>query len=253
MLVRSDGFVRSKKPHRKAPAPIVKKHLLYEIEKVVNARDGKYGREYFVKWRGYKSIENTWIGDLPPFFKKTSRFYIGAKSKHDASVESESESGSDTDSDEDDSVDSDEEDDAIDSDIDEANDSDIDDDDDDDESDDEYTTPEPTLRKRKRVGRNVNSTKTDQEGDVHTSKKCKCSYHNARKFILEEDDDDDEDDNMAGPSKVVVTESVVEPKVVIQIKAASHDKTKSTKKEQLAMRALLALANYVNDTESDSE
>ncbi len=114
MLVRSDGFVRkdksvrSKCPKRKtAPAPIVKKHLLYEIEKVVDARNGIYGREYYVKWRGYRSSENMWIADLPPFFKKTSRFYIATKKERDVSVESES--GSDTDSEEDDTVDSDEE------------------------------------------------------------------------------------------------------------------------------------------------
>ncbi len=109
MLVRSDGFVRqdksvrSKRQRRKAPAPIVKKHLLYEIEKVVDARNGIYGREYFVKWRGYRSSENMWIGDPPPFFRN-SRFYIATTKERDVSVESES--GSATDSEEDDTLDS---------------------------------------------------------------------------------------------------------------------------------------------------
>jgi hypothetical protein len=87
----SRAFTRSKKvyrtnaqeptPHtikharRAAPTPIVKKDLLFEVEKVVNARVGKWGLEYFVKWRGYHVSENSWIDEVPPFFQKNSQFY----------------------------------------------------------------------------------------------------------------------------------------------------------------------------------
>ena len=260
MLVRSDGFVRkdksvrSKCPKRKtAPAPIVKKHLLYEIEKVVDARNGVHGREYFVKWRGYNSCENMWIGDLPPFFHK-SHFYIATTKGRDASVESES--GSDTDSEEDDTVDSDEEEEEV-----------IDSDSEDDEdvvevSDDESPPPSPTL-KRRRVDKKVSSSKKAKNDTI----KCKCPPQNVRKFLLSDDDDDDDDE--VGSSKgsvvpqvaptaviqgtVVKPDVVEQPEVVIRLKASSRDKAKASKKEQLAMTALLALANYVNDTESDSE
>jgi hypothetical protein len=257
MLVRSDGFVRkyksvrSKCPKRKtAPAPIVKKHLLYEIQKVVDARNGVHGREYFVKWRGYPSCENMWIGDLPPFFHK-SPFYT--TKGRDAIVESES--GSDTDSEEDDTVDSDEEEEEV-----------IDSDSEDDEdvvevSDDESPPPSPTL-KRRRVDKKVSSSKKAK----NDTNKCKCPPQNVRKFLLSDDDDDDDEVGSSKGSVVpqvaptaviqgtVVKPDVVEqPEVVIRLKASSRDKAKASKKEQLAMCALLALANYVNDTESDSE
>ena len=238
MLVRSDGFVRRKKSQHHmaapAPAPIVKKHLLYEIEKVVDAREGDWGREYFVKWRGYKTRENSWIGELPSFFKKTSHFYI-ARDGDDGSVV---ESGCGTDSDEEEAVDSD-------SDSDEEKAIDFDSDEDEAvETDDEYPVSLPTSRKRKREPKVIVVDSEDDEDEY-----CKSVHPTARKFILEDDDDDEMNDGVGGVSNATLHG----PKTaVVQLKA-SRDKAKYTRKEQLAMRALLALANYVNDTVSDSD
>jgi hypothetical protein len=93
MLVRSDGKVfnppvvhgSSKKkgkkskpvtpPRRKVPIPIVQEEVYHEVEKLVKTRKGEFGNEYFVKWTGYPHSENSWIGELPPFFDKKSDFY----------------------------------------------------------------------------------------------------------------------------------------------------------------------------------
>ena len=243
MLVRSDGVVRQCKSRYRmaAPAPIVTKHLLYEIEKVINARNGKWGREYFVKWRGYKSKDNSWIGELPSFFKKTSRFYIDSASDDESVVEHESDSHTDPDSDNDEMVDWDsDEDDAVETD-----------------EETEYTAPIPTRRKRKRGIKSAvksdededeDDDEDDDDDDDDESKCCKYTSHYARKVFLEEDSDDETNE--------VVGSSLDGPKTAVngsvQLKA-SHTKTNPTKKEQLAMRALLALAAYVNDTESDRE
>jgi hypothetical protein len=93
MLVRSDGKVfvppvvrssckkRCKRTKRvpplgrKVPIPIVLQEVYYEVEKLVKTRNGEFGKEYFVKWTGYPVSENSWIGELPPFFDKNSHLY----------------------------------------------------------------------------------------------------------------------------------------------------------------------------------
>jgi hypothetical protein len=85
MLLRSDykwaadgghRLQTLRKPPRKAqrnaekPTPIVDKGLMYEIQSVVKSRTGPWGPQYLVHWRGYSQSENSWIGELPVFFKK---------------------------------------------------------------------------------------------------------------------------------------------------------------------------------------
>jgi len=80
VLVRSDGVHFTRKSPRvsgkstvlcQAPTPLrnVGGERLYEIEKVVRTRVGKHGAEYLIKWAGYQSSENSWIDDLPSYFK----------------------------------------------------------------------------------------------------------------------------------------------------------------------------------------
>lgn len=267
MLIRSDGFVRGRKAVRAAPTPIVKKHLLYEIEKVIKSRQGEWGREYLVKWRGYGSDDNMWIDKLPSFFKKNSSFYEASLSDEDDPVESDSVSEDSADSgsgsvgdevvtSEDEAVSSEDE---VGSDADEP---------DSDDSGEDYT--ETTgQKKRKRV----------------CTRHHKSTRRSARKLIF--DDSDSDDELVELPSVVALSKSVVQkPKAVAQkpkgvnnhpsaygaafeyLESESEEsavhppkacaqsksgtpKSKGSKKEQLAMRALLALAEYVNDTESD--
>ncbi|KAJ1468481.1 hypothetical protein T484DRAFT_1755109 [Baffinella frigidus] len=94
---------RSKSTHR-APTPIVDKELMYEVEKVVKRRTGDWGPEYLVKWKGYAECENSWIGELPIFFRTEYPFY-----KQSSSLMSDSESGSDSDDEESDDEESDDE------------------------------------------------------------------------------------------------------------------------------------------------
>lgn len=60
-----------KKKISKAPRPLkTKRGLRFEVEAVLKKREGKWGSEYFVKWEGYPDSDNSWIGDLPPLFRK---------------------------------------------------------------------------------------------------------------------------------------------------------------------------------------
>ena len=86
MLVRLDGRIfksnKKKTPIKKstrlgkekrtcdvAPRPIIKKDVFYEVERVIASKIHKGGRLYLVKWAGYDSDENSWIDELPEFFK----------------------------------------------------------------------------------------------------------------------------------------------------------------------------------------
>jgi hypothetical protein len=205
----------------------VKKHVLYEIEKVLRAREGKWGREYLVSWKGYSSKDNSWIGDLPSFFKKNSGLYDFGKKRGEMIIESdgdsdggsEDECGSESDSDEEIVVDSDDE--EVDSSSDEE---------DFDESDDVH---ERGSSSKKCIATRSNPTRAKKDSASE-----KVVHRNIKKF-LEEDESDNEE----------VKET---PKVVLSIKP-KNPRMKGSKKEQLAMRALCALADYVNDTESDSD
>ncbi|KAJ1464076.1 hypothetical protein T484DRAFT_1871197, partial [Baffinella frigidus] len=89
-------------PRRPPPAPIKARttHLLYEVEKVVDVRMGKWGPEYLVKWKGYRTSDNTWIDEIPPFFRKESPFYKKEFALTDEGEDavSDGESGSEDDS-----------------------------------------------------------------------------------------------------------------------------------------------------------
>ena len=80
VLVRSDGVHFMRKSPRvsgkstvlcQAPTPLrnVEGERLYEIEKVVRTRVGKHGAEYLINWAGYQSSENSWVDELPSYFK----------------------------------------------------------------------------------------------------------------------------------------------------------------------------------------
>jgi hypothetical protein len=81
------------KPTRSSlvPTPIlVQGELLWEVEKVVKSRVGRFGREYWVKWKGFSTGKNSWISDLPPYFQKVKK----VSQKRALDYDSESSSGS---------------------------------------------------------------------------------------------------------------------------------------------------------------
>lgn len=93
MIIRSDGLAFKRPvracakrtqgqakssyvpPRSAAPTPIVKNDVFYEVEKVIDIKMGKYGKQYFVKWEGYPESDNSWISTLPPYFDEKSPFY----------------------------------------------------------------------------------------------------------------------------------------------------------------------------------
>jgi hypothetical protein len=98
------------------PKPIKNRELMYEVEDVVDARMGRFGPEYLVKWKGYAHKDSSWIEELPIFFKSKCLSLIkNVKAVVDDSSESESDgiesdsatsSGSDSDSESDSESDS---------------------------------------------------------------------------------------------------------------------------------------------------
>jgi len=109
MLVRLDGKIFKHKPNplstkkssrvrrnqqtcKIAPRPIVKKNVFYEVEKVIQSKIHNGARLYLVKWTGYGSDENSWIRELPVFFKNNKRTWTEALESKILS-DSESESG----------------------------------------------------------------------------------------------------------------------------------------------------------------
>jgi len=79
-----------------APKPIKNRELMYEVEDVVDARMGRFGPQYLVKWEGYPPSQNMWIDELPSFFKSKCLSLINNAKKKivDDSSGSESDSGS---------------------------------------------------------------------------------------------------------------------------------------------------------------
>jgi hypothetical protein len=102
--------VQRPKKQRKVekPTPIVDKGLKYEIQSVVKSRVGMWGPEYLVHWRGYSQSENSWIGELPVFFKKQYPKYKPDDDCSDCETD-EYDSESDDDSDSSDDEEEDEE------------------------------------------------------------------------------------------------------------------------------------------------
>lgn len=244
MLVRGDGKKRTREKRSAAPpAPIVAKHLLYEIEKVVDTRKGKWGTEYFVKWRGYSSTENMWISDIPVFFDKRSKFYKIEACDHNGSTESDSSESDSDESDEDEVVDSDEDEvvDSSDDEVVEVVDSDEEYSDVECDDHDEDFEEACTSKKRKRVVDSsvAQNKKNAKARDIPKLSSPKNSSLCNKKFLVEESESDDEG---VGPASGELSSS-----------KSKSSKSKMSKKEQLAMRALIALAEYVNDNESDSE
>ena len=108
MLVRLDGKIFKHKPKplstkkssrvrrnqqtcKVAPRPIIKKDVFYEVEKVIQSKIHNGVRLYLVKWAGYGSDENSWIRELPVFFKNDRRTWTkGLESKIFSNSESES-------------------------------------------------------------------------------------------------------------------------------------------------------------------
>ncbi|KAJ1465634.1 hypothetical protein T484DRAFT_1864056 [Baffinella frigidus] len=281
MLVRSDGVVRTRKvAPRGPPRPIGKGGHLYEIEEVVNARNGKFGREYLVKWRGYGSKENMWISELPSFFKKRSRFYLSRKGLRDedcsdsglddadASSEEEEEEGVvHSDSDEEEAVESDSDASSSSGSVASAGSGGGGGNGEDDDGDyyvrqNTTTTTKLTkhhARKRKyqeekKCATAAAAATTDVKDLARVAKFCRCAHHTSKKFLQEDEDQDDQDDDDDDDSEPedggVNTSPSAGPPSAVRLQSL---KKKGSKKEQLAMRALLALADYVNDTGSDSE
>ena len=67
----------------------MRKIVYYEVEKIVDKRTNMYGLvEYFVKWKGYPSSENTWepkknlkapvkdLKDTKKYLKDQSMFFL---------------------------------------------------------------------------------------------------------------------------------------------------------------------------------
>ena len=53
------------------PSPISAGELYYEVDDVLKTRIGKNRVvQYFVTWTGYSSVHNSWIEDLPAFFRE---------------------------------------------------------------------------------------------------------------------------------------------------------------------------------------
>ena len=76
--------------HKKTPPkPIKDDELLYEVKRVLSARMGRHGPEYLVQWKGYSHDEDTWISELPSFFRKRCLMLIQKDEAFD-SVESDS-------------------------------------------------------------------------------------------------------------------------------------------------------------------
>jgi hypothetical protein len=76
--------------HKKTPPkPIKDDELLYEVKRVLSARMGRNGPEYLVQWKGYSHDEDTWISELPSFFRKRCLMLI-QKDEASGSVESDS-------------------------------------------------------------------------------------------------------------------------------------------------------------------
>jgi hypothetical protein len=228
MLVRGDGKKRTREKRSAAPpAPIVAKHLLYEIEKVVDTREGNWGTEYYVKWRGYRSSENMWISDIPVFFDKRSKFYKIEACDHNGSTESDS-----SESDEDEVVDSDEDEvvDSSDDEVVEVVDSDEEYSDVECDDPDEDFEEECTSKKRKRVVDSsvAQNKKNAKARDIPKLSSPKNSSLYNKKFLVEESESDDEG---VGPASAELPSS-----------KSKSSKSKMSKKEQLAMRALVALA-----------
>lgn len=67
--VANDAERRMRGVSVERPVPI---NNHYEVDEVLQARVGKNGTtEYLVSWAGYPSSNDSWIGVLPEFFKKT--------------------------------------------------------------------------------------------------------------------------------------------------------------------------------------
>jgi len=68
----ADTLGKSRRPLGKsiAPKPIDLTTHLYEVEKIFKKRWGGLGWEYFVRWAGYPSSDDSWIKECPPYFKK---------------------------------------------------------------------------------------------------------------------------------------------------------------------------------------
>ena len=243
------GCTRSKKIYRSAhkqksaaapPTPLVKSDLLYEVERVVDARVGKWGLEYFVKWRGYDTSDNSWIDELPPFFQKNSAFYqkklrSGYASDEDVRPSTSSSQSSDDEySDENESSSDDEE---VEVDSDDEVEIDSDDEEDLAAADDDVVEVHDDVI----IGRVVVPSKEPKQAsdDAH---EVALQSRKRKRAMLEESDD--EGSSVRGKEAV----GVVKASVALQV---------HTKKEHLAMQAFLALSDvvskFVNDTESDSD
>ena len=67
---------RNTKTHPKAPSPIVgEEFVCHEVEKVLDSKIGDIERIYYVQWKGYSAVYNSWIVDLPPYFKEYKAMY----------------------------------------------------------------------------------------------------------------------------------------------------------------------------------
>ena len=50
-------------------------------EKKEDPEDGRMKNSYFVRWEGYSAKHNSWIFELPEFFRKKLAASSGSKSK----------------------------------------------------------------------------------------------------------------------------------------------------------------------------
>ena len=76
---------------RRPPSPIrTATGLRWEVEAVLQTRDGKNGKEYLVRWKGYTESANSWISELPPYFKANYMGLVDLVSTDDCSSESSS-------------------------------------------------------------------------------------------------------------------------------------------------------------------